>query len=239
MGLSELYIVGDEAPDWERARWMAPGALDVLEAARCVPTLDAALADCVTVLGTTARDRHWKFPLLEPRAAANYLLKRRAAGPAAIVFGPENFGLGTKDAGRCEALIRIPTRGLSSLNLSQAVLIIAYEMMRVTEGDAGSQHAEEEDPILPIARRDQQERLVDGLMGLAARVGFTRARNPEQLRARIRGISGRWGPDDAEIGLILGLIRRIHHGLDHPKRIRGDRGGPECVDPEGPADAPT
>ncbi|HFB38840.1 MAG TPA: RNA methyltransferase, partial [Oceanithermus sp.] len=140
-GLKSLWLVAPEAdPLAEEARKFAVGARDVLEAARVVPDLDAALADVHWVAATTARARYgYPGRLFTPRELAPLLRGRAEAGErVALVFGRERSGLTNAELDRAHYVVRIPTDpGFKSLNLAQAVLILAYELFlaepRVTE----------------------------------------------------------------------------------------------------------
>jgi tRNA/rRNA methyltransferase/tRNA (cytidine32/uridine32-2'-O)-methyltransferase len=101
------------------------------------PTLDAALADCVWCVALTARGRAAKRTVLGPREAAAELVARRADGPVAIVAGREDKGLTNEELDRCAALVSLPTSpDYRSLNLAQAVAIMAYESWVARRGEA-------------------------------------------------------------------------------------------------------
>ncbi len=210
MGLKRLRLVDPPALDLERARWMAPGADDVLQSMEVISGLDTALRDITTVIGTTSRVRHWKYPVLGPRALGPYLLPRAVHNRVAILFGQEDFGLDNEATSRCEVLVHIPTVDLKSLNLCQAVLLVAYELMM-------ARYPEPDPEARKLATQPERERLVEKGLALADRVGFTRARNPDQVRALMRGMSGRLSLDSQEVGALLGLLRKVFWHLDGRK----------------------
>ena len=108
---------------------MASGALDVLESARVCASLEEALAGTTYSLALSARERELSHSVLDARAAARELLSAARRDEVAIVFGNETAGLSNKDIMRCSALARIPADPqYSSLNLAQAVQVIAYEL---------------------------------------------------------------------------------------------------------------
>lgn len=214
MGLRQLRLVAPVNLDYEQARWLAAGADDVLQSAQVFQTLDEALADVQTVVGTTARDRHQRFPVLTARELPPWLLPLAKSNKVAILFGPEDFGLSNDDMGRCEALVRIPTSELSSLNLAQAVLVICYELMM-----AAPPAIEREEWV--TASMQERERLVATSMRLVRRVDFMKARNLEQLQGKLRGMMGRLNLDSMEVGILLGLARKIFWHLEHPHVNKG------------------
>lgn len=138
-GLARLRLVEPAAYDEGRVLALAHRGTPILERLERHAALDEALADCGFVLGTTARPRAVRHERLTPRQAAPALLRAAtgdATPPSAILFGPEDRGLSNEALGRCNAVITIPTSPAStSLNLAQAVLLIAYELwLTATEG---------------------------------------------------------------------------------------------------------
>jgi len=107
----------------------AVGAVDILEAAQLFPTTEAAIADMTAVYATTARHRGMTKRVLTPRAAIAEI--RRViedGGRPGILFGPERTGLENDDIALADAVISVPLNpDFSSLNLGQAVMILAYE----------------------------------------------------------------------------------------------------------------
>ena len=129
-GLFHLRLVAprDGWPQ-ERAWRSASGADRILDAATVHPDVDHAVADLHRVFATCPRPRHVVKPLLTARGGAAELREvSRRALQAGILFGPERAGLDNDDMARADALIRYPLNpDFSSLNLAQAVMIMAYE----------------------------------------------------------------------------------------------------------------
>ena len=113
----------------ERAWRMASGADAILDAATVFATVAEATADLHHAYATCPRPRHVVIPTLTPRGAAAELREVAARGlRAGILFGPERAGLDRDDLAACDALIRYPLNpAFMSLNLAQAVLVMAYE----------------------------------------------------------------------------------------------------------------
>ena len=115
-------------PDDPRGRTLAVGAADVLASARVAPSLEAAVADCSWVVGTSGRPGLRPAPL-DPEAFAAEAARR--SGPVALVFGDERTGLSRADLARCHAVTRIPSDARQpSLNLAQAICVYAYALFR-------------------------------------------------------------------------------------------------------------
>jgi TrmH family RNA methyltransferase len=135
-GLFHLRLVAprDGWPQ-DRAWRTASGADPILDAATVHPTVAEAVADCHRVLATCPRPRHIIKPVRTARAAAEDLHAANGRGlRAAVLFGPERAGLDNDDLARADTLVRYPLNPAHmSLNLAQAVMVLAYEWWTVTE----------------------------------------------------------------------------------------------------------
>ena len=128
MGLSDLRLVAPEKFPAPEAQWMATHAQDVLQGARIHAGLGEAIADCVAAFALSARPREWSTQVLDARAAAAQATQ--LGGPVAFVFGNEQAGLTNDEMLACQYLVHIPTDpDFSSLNLAQAVQVVAYELL--------------------------------------------------------------------------------------------------------------
>ncbi|MCI0569157.1 MAG: rRNA methyltransferase [Myxococcaceae bacterium] len=127
-GFSDWVWVRPEVEDFAPAYRLAVHAGDVLDAARREDTLEAAVADCVWVVGTSSRGVEGKRRL-SPRVLAPEAVERATSGPVAIVFGDERSGMTNEEVYRCHDLSSVPTDPAQpSVNLAQAVLLYAYEL---------------------------------------------------------------------------------------------------------------
>lgn len=127
-GLKRLVIVGDMDPLHEEARMMGVHAEDVLAGARRESTLSAALSPATWIVATTSKPRD-RVVAYHPRELAPKVLEEAARGHVAIVFGPEDHGLDGDALRSAHACLSIPTAPeCRALNLSQAVLLCAYEI---------------------------------------------------------------------------------------------------------------
>ncbi|MEG4027623.1 MULTISPECIES: RNA methyltransferase [unclassified Microcoleus] len=129
MGLHQLVLVNPQC-DYlgEESRLMAVRAADILETAKVVESLPAALVGCVRAIATTGDDsRSLPTQLEEPAEALPWILE----APSALIFGREDCGLTNAELNRAQRLIRIPSSdAYTSLNLAQAVAICCYEIYR-------------------------------------------------------------------------------------------------------------
>ena len=129
-GLLELRLVAprDGWPN-DAARPMSSGAYGILDRAQCFPTLKEAVADLHKIYGTTARHRDMVKHELTPRKLAQEIHGHAAHGRrSGILFGRERIGLTNEEVSLCDAVVVAPLNPhFSSLNLAQAVLLIAWE----------------------------------------------------------------------------------------------------------------
>lgn len=201
MGVRRLTVVepaGDiEAPE---ARALAYGAWDVLEERRTVGTLADAVAGAHVVVGTSGKEGE---AAVSPRELPP-IWAERGGGRLAVVFGPEASGLRSEELALCHARVRIPTDPAQpSLNLAQAVLIVAYELRLASL--AGSYPVER--PAAASAG-ELEAALGDLRAGLLA-IGYLNPDNPDALLAELRTWLARAGPTSREVTLLRGMARQI------------------------------
>jgi len=138
MGLSRLHLVTPLKFPAAEATALASGADDLLQNAEIHPNLDSALKGVSLVLGTSARLRTLSMPQLDVRAAAEKAVAEAGQHEVAILFGRERHGLTNEEMQRCHYLLNIPANpDYSSLNLSQAVQVLSYELRVAALGDPG------------------------------------------------------------------------------------------------------
>ena len=203
MGLRRLVLVEPPGGLEDRdARAPAYKAWDILDDARVVSSLPEAVADATLVVGTTGRadvPGTWT-----PRQLAAEADARVGGGELAIVFGPEASGLSTRELGLCHALVHARTdEAQPSLNLAQAVLLIAYEL-RLASGEAGGPL-----PGLERAPTGEMEQALADLKGALLDVGFLDPLNPDHILDELRRLLARAGPTPREVTLLRGLARQV------------------------------
>jgi len=213
MGLRSLRLVGgDPGLGRPEARNLAYGAWDVLDTVRFFPGLGEAVADATLVAGTSGREDPAAW---SPRRLASEGPVRAAGGRTAIVFGPESSGLTAEELARCHVRVRIAADPEQpSLNLAQAVLILAYEIRLSDEGEG-------EAPAPARAAAGELEaalgELEEGLVG----IGYLNRDNPGKVLAELRVLLARAGPTPREASLLRGLARQIRWAAG---RIAGGAG---------------
>ena len=138
-GIERMRLVDPAVFDPWRIEGIAHGSAEFVAGIEMFPTLEAAVADCVHVAVLTARARTAKRRTLRPRAAAEELVERALEGPVAFVAGREDRGLTNAELDAGHVLVTIPTDPRSSsLNLAQAVAVMAYESWLALGGERQS-----------------------------------------------------------------------------------------------------
>lgn len=180
---------------------MATNAADVLEQAKLHATLHEAIHDCVAAFALSARGREWSPQVLDVRNAA--VQATQIDGPVAFVFGTETAGLTNEEMFACQYLVHIPaSKEFSSLNLAQAVQVVAYELHLSL------------DPTIPFARVEKQA-TVEDLEGLYAHLEEAAVKSgfmtpSSRLRERWRRLFSRVpGMEREEVNILRGLLKAL------------------------------
>jgi tRNA/rRNA methyltransferase len=219
MGLRSPTIVGpDPGLGDPAARVLAHGAWDVLEAIRFRGTLREAVEGCTLVAGTSGRPHPGAWT---PRQLAQQAAARAGGGRLGLVFGPEAEGLRNDELALCHVRVHIPTDPAQhSLNLAQAVLLLAYELRMATLGlDAPAP-----DAPAPPASAGEAEAALDDLREALLAAGYLNPANPEGILAELRGLFARAGLTPREATLLRGMARQILWSARRVARATGEDG---------------
>lgn len=235
MGLRQLVVV-DPAPgfDLERAGWMATGARDLLDEAAYVATVADALSGCDWAVACTARDRRWSWPVVGPDEVAATARERHRC--TAILFGREDMGLDNASIALCQAIVRIPTAGLASINLSQAVLLVANACLREAlhsgwdpeEAPRQGRRSGGPDGLRPdatppaLAGLEARRSLVEGVLGLLGRTAYMRGRNEEKVTVFLEGMLHRLGPTEEEVNALRGMVAKTRYAVERGPDRKGE-----------------
>ena len=218
-GLSRLRLVRPRQ-GWpnDKARMMAAGADRILDGAALYDSLAAAIADCTFVLATTARAHDQAKPVVGPAAAAALLAPRVASGETvAILFGRERNGLESDEVALADRIVTLPVNpAFASLNLAQAIVIVAYEWYKLHSGET-----------LPFAMPQKsapapKEQLLAFFASLEReleKVEFFRPPDKrETMQINLRNIFTRMQPTQQDIQTLHGVIMAIAEGRKGPAR---------------------
>jgi tRNA/rRNA methyltransferase len=224
MGFSDLVLVSPRFADvlqHEQAVAFASGAQDVLQSARIVGSIDEALEGCNFAAAVSARLREFSPPIVAPRELGLQLAGDRTLR-AALVFGSERYGLPNTIVEKCNVLINIPADpDYSSLNLAQAIQVLAYECrmaaMAASEDGAalirtrvGLDHQGSEIGFQGEAASLAQ---IEGMFGhleeALTAIEFLSPDNPRKLMPRLKRLFARTQLETEEVNILRGIARQI------------------------------
>jgi tRNA/rRNA methyltransferase len=217
MGLKRLVVVAPEDPDRQRMAMMATGPGErLLEDMVVHDELAPALAPFQYIVGTTARLGGVRLEYATPREMAVRVVEVSQHNEVALLFGPENFGLTNEELPFCHALVHIPTGDCSSLNLAQAVMVLAYEIFTA---------AADKTRFVPrLANSRELESMYEMLQETLVKINFISHQNPEHWMFNVRRLFSRHGLRAREAQVIKGICRQIDWYVG--KRLEG-KGGKE------------
>ncbi len=213
MGIGELWLVNPSDHLSEEAKARAAGNDVVLANARVCDSLDQAVADCIFVVGTSARVRTVGWPNQLPEDAMVQAAKVTAHNQlAAVLFGPERTGLSNTHVERCDLLVRIPVDDRApSINLAGAALIMLYELRLAQleqqadlSASALSQPSDER-----MATRQQIEGLFEHLFEISSQVGFIAHGPREILKRKMRRVFLNPGLKENEVNILRGFLTAV------------------------------
>lgn len=209
MGLNQLTLVNPQTrfPDAE-ATARAAGADDILVNAQVVDSMDAALADCAMIIGTSARFRRLGVELLNPQQCAQLVTTIPTHNPIALVFGRENSGLNNEELNRCHYHLHIPTNpDFSSLNLAAAVQIVAYELRMhwLNSTNTTTEQIEE-----TLATDHEVQLFYDRLEQTLVKIDFLDPKIPRKLMRRFKRMYNRIRLEKTELDLLMGMLKNIN-----------------------------
>jgi tRNA/rRNA methyltransferase len=210
MGFDDLVLVAPRQPDLHQqpeAVALASGATDVLAGVRVVPTLAEALAGVTRACATAMTPRDFGPAAVAPRERMPALV---AGGQrVAFVFGTERTGMANEDVWRCHEVLSIPANPAGgSLNLAQAVQVIAYEWRQALGGF----------PIVAAAPALAPQGLADvaavqGALahweGVLERIGFLDPASPKKLMPRLNQLLNRAALTVDEVHVLRGIARAV------------------------------
>ena len=232
MGLSRLILVEPAAELGGVARAFAVGARQVLDGCVRAGSLREALAPFQRVVATTStRDRRQSVPLIGPRELPAALAADPPGTPVALLFGPEVGGLTNEELALANLVVTVPCTPLQpTLNLAQAVLILAYEIYQAQlegtvshppqgdpegdpQGDVGLAKGRLHEPREAPASTAEVDGLFDHATALLGRIGFERDTTFSGVIRDLRATAARARLASREVAILRGICRRAEHAL--------------------------
>lgn len=219
MGFDKLDLVQPDQFPHSNADAMATHAKDILTTAKVYEDLSAALTDKHIVFALTARNRDVNWPKLDTREAAQKIWEFADSGnKVAIVFGREDSGLSNDDLAKSNYLVHIlSNQGSNSLNLSQAVQIMAYElfMVKANKKKLMQQFRMDETP----ATNGEVSHLISHLNQVMEETGFLEGKQDNRLKIRLQRIFQKAQLDKQEATLFRGILASVIRYQNHKNEI--------------------
>ena len=203
MGIKKLIVVAPESYDIEKVRKLAThAASEVVDKIEIFENVREALSPYNYVVGTTARLGGERRTISSPSVAAEKLVAISRKNRVAVLFGPEDRGLLNDDIRLCHEIVNIPTSDFSSLNVSQAVLIICYELFL--------SGLKEKPKFAPrLATRHELDGMYDQLKEILVRINYINPENPDYWMNKLRHFFTRLELQAREVSIIRGICRQI------------------------------
>lgn len=212
MGLSQMVLVDPQCQVDAQAIALAAGASEIALNAQIYPTLEAAVADCGLVVGTSARSRTLEWPMLEPRECGEKLISEANQHSVAMVFGRERTGLTNDELQLCHYHVCVPANPeYSSLNLAMAVQLLSYEVRMAylaLQQSSQSSTLQEEYP-----RHQELERFYAHLERVIMQTEFISAQQPGQVMNKLRRMFTRARPEAQEINILRGILTSVQKSI--------------------------
>ncbi len=212
MGFTDLVLVQprfDDVLRREETLALASGAVDILQRARTVATLAEALDGITHACATAMTPRDFGPPTTTPREHFTTL----AAGTerVAFVFGPERTGLSNDDVYRCHTCLSIPTHpDYGSLNLAQAVQLIAYDWRQALGGFAVAPRTTD----ASLADAGAVQGLLEHWQQTLVAIGYLDPAAPKKLMPRLNQLLNRAGLTQQEVHILRGIARAAQKQRD-------------------------
>ena len=214
MGLHQLYLVEPKDYPANQAVWRAANAVDVLDSAIVVKDLDAAIAGCALVVGTSARERRIPWPLMNPRECGVRVWQEAAEHDVAIIFGREDRGLTNEELHKCTYHVHIPSNpDYSSLNIASAVQVLCYEIRMASLADKNGSLPSFNEWDQPPAKIKDLELYFEHLEQVLVDINFHDRENPRQTMARLRRLYGRIRLDEMELSILRGVLTAVRNAV--------------------------
>lgn len=210
MGFADLRLVAPRTAEDRVESEMAVHGRRILDQATRYPDLAAALTDRTLSIGTTCRGGPYRREARPLREAVSEVTTVHSRERVAIVFGPEDHGLDNRELRLCQRLIVIPTApDFASINLAQAVMLVAWELFMAGWGRQPAAAATDVDPIFARAPIPDVEGMLRRLESTLVAIGFLPSDHPERIMHALHNLFGRAGLSRREVDILNGVAHQI------------------------------
>lgn len=206
MGFKRLSLVNPQSYPSPEATARASGADDVLSKALCFHSVVDSISKSHLVFGSSARNRGFDIPVINVREAASLIASESIEHRVSVLFGTERFGMTNQELEQCHYLVKIPTsHEYSSLNLSAAVQIIAYEV-RMAIADVSKEHQES---VTEYATVEKMESFYQHLFSVLQSTQYLTSDRAASLQCKLRIIFNRLRAEKHELDMLRGILSSI------------------------------
>lgn len=223
MGLSQLVLVKPKIFPSEEADWLASGAVDILQKALVVASLEEAIAGCGLVIGASARQRRIPWPVIDPRQCGELSVREALNHPVALVFGREAMGLRNEELTQCHYHVCIPGNPeYSVLNVAMAIQLLCYEVRMTALAQTITENKSETMPIIfsqwdePLATTEEMHSFQKHFVDVLEKLTVLDAKNPRQILTRVKRFFARVRPDKTELNFLRGVLTAIQKKINDP-----------------------
>lgn len=218
MGLYHLTLVEPKQFPSSEATSLASGAVDVLENAIVVPTLEAALKDCHIAYATTARPRFISSKLYSVEEAATEALQeiQNHQQKIAFVFGTERTGLTNDEIDLCQRMMTIPSENsYNSLNIGAAIQVVSYELHKAHKRAFEIPLIQSNEEPEALSTGEMREGFYDHLEKLLFITEFLDPHEPKNIMKKIRQLFQKRDLTTQEIHLLRGILTSMERKISH------------------------
>lgn len=210
MGFRDLRMVTPRPVNWLDAIQLACGAEYLLEQARIEASLEEALSDINWVVGTTARRRRYTKAVSSPQEIARTAVSLSLENRIAFLFGSEKYGLTTQEMSFCHQAVTIPTReDFCSLNLSQAVMVVAWELSKAFQEGHYRQFNHPHQPRM--ASQGELQGFFLHLEQVLMEIGFITRENSRHMMLSLKEMIRQKALTGREVKILRGILRQVQH----------------------------
>lgn len=216
MGFTRLALVSPHDPRGEESIRMAYRSREVLDQAELFPDLSAALSASHWVVGISGRKREGAG-VESIEALAPQIWERASSQKITLLFGPEGTGLTNEALSLCHRIAFIPTGPrFSSLNLAQAVLLVAAALLRASA--SGIPFKSNSPPARSPAAVSEIESLFQEMESTLEKIGFLKPPAKKTTVRRLRKVFMRAEVDSEEVKLLRGMFRQVIRAADQKRK---------------------
>ena len=220
MGLSQLYLVDPKEFPHPEAESRAAGALDLLQNAVVVNTLEEAIKDCSLVVGTSARNRSFPWPMLDARNCAEKAILEAKTAPVAIVFGRERMGLHNEELMQCNFHLAIPTDPVYPvLNVSAAIQVVCYELWLAQQNSSSTSTelpsasttatTPNNDLLVEYPSSEEMGHFYTHLEQTLKDINFIVSQHEGKVMTKLRRLFNRARPEKVELNMLRGVLSAV------------------------------